>query len=179
MVNPHNVLKVLLNLTSDRLSCNSPSSINPNEEHIALKLYKCLESIMESISHIFERETTLDHDDELDDEDLEDLLSSTSIHDHSDTVQDIDYELIDNMSFKKTSSWDIPLLKQKIVLIKKMQNYRFYKNCMLVSLEQSGNGMNPFEVFLCSMNPNDGRNMSSNEVSVGEVPSSDASLIRL
>lgn len=106
MINPHNVLKVLSNLTSDKLSYNSPSSINSDEEHIALNLYECLESILGSTSHIFEREITLDHDDELDDEDLEELLSSTSTHDHSDKVQDTDYELIDEDNLQNHFSLD-------------------------------------------------------------------------
>ncbi len=84
MINPHSVLKILSNLTPDKLSCSSPSSISSDEKHVALNLYKCLKSILESTSHTFETETTLDHDDELDYQDLEDFLLSTSIDDYLD-----------------------------------------------------------------------------------------------
>ncbi len=74
------MLKVLSNLTLDKLSCISPSSISSDEEHVALNLYKCLKSILRSTSHIFETETILNHDDELDNQDLEDLLLTIDIH---------------------------------------------------------------------------------------------------
>jgi hypothetical protein len=82
MINPHNVLQVLSNLISDKLSSNPPPSISFDEEQIAFELYKCLNSIMESTSRIFETEAILDHDNELEDEDLEHLLPLTSTHDH-------------------------------------------------------------------------------------------------
>ncbi|CAF3901248.1 unnamed protein product [Rotaria sp. Silwood1] len=66
-----------------------------DEEHVALNFYKCLESILESTSHTFETETTLDHDDELDNQDVENLLAFTSTNDHLDPLKDTDYELID------------------------------------------------------------------------------------
>ena len=40
-------------------------------------------------------EKTLDHDDELDDEDIEDPLPSTSTDEHLDPIKDTDYEPID------------------------------------------------------------------------------------
>ncbi|CAF3916765.1 unnamed protein product, partial [Rotaria sp. Silwood1] len=46
-------------------------------------------------SHTFETETTLDHDDELDNQDVENLLAFTSTNDHLDPLKDTDYELID------------------------------------------------------------------------------------
>ncbi|CAF3063614.1 unnamed protein product [Rotaria sp. Silwood2] len=82
MSNPHHILRILLNLTSEKLSYSSLSAINSNEEYIALNLYECWDYIFVSTSHIFEIETTLDHDDEQDDQDLEHLLPSTSIHHH-------------------------------------------------------------------------------------------------
>ena len=54
MFNPNNVLKVCSNLTLDKLSFNSSSSVSFEEEHLALNLYNCLESMLGSISHTFE-----------------------------------------------------------------------------------------------------------------------------
>ena len=70
MISPHNVLKALSNLASNQVSRNSSSSINQDKEHVASNLYKCMESILESASHTFETENTLDHDDALDHEDV-------------------------------------------------------------------------------------------------------------
>ncbi|CAF3809490.1 unnamed protein product [Rotaria sp. Silwood1] len=106
MLNPHNVLKVLSNLTSDKLSCNSSSSISFDEEHVALNFYKCLEFILESTSHTFETETTLDHDEEFDNQDVENLLAFTSTHDHLDPLKDTDYELIHEHNLQNHFSLD-------------------------------------------------------------------------
>ncbi|CAF2902010.1 unnamed protein product [Rotaria sp. Silwood2] len=106
MINPHNVLKVLSNLISDKLFRYSPSSIHPDEEHVASNFYKCLESILESTSHIFETENTLDHDDELDDEDIEDPLPLTSTDEHLDPIKDTDYEPIDEYNLQNHFSLD-------------------------------------------------------------------------
>ncbi|CAF1071767.1 unnamed protein product [Rotaria sordida] len=106
MINPHNVLKVLSNLTSNKVSHNSSSSINHDEEHVALNLYKCSESILESTSHTFETENMLDHDDELDDEDVEDFLPLTFTDEHLDPIKDTDYELIDEYNLQNHFSLD-------------------------------------------------------------------------
>ena len=75
VINPHNVLPALLSRTS---SYSSASPITAEEKNIALKLYKCLNSILESIYQEFKTETTLDHDDEIDNQDLKVLSTSTS-----------------------------------------------------------------------------------------------------
>ncbi|CAF2783611.1 unnamed protein product [Rotaria sp. Silwood2] len=106
MINPHNVLNVLSRLTFDNLFSNSPSVISVDEEHIAFNLYKCLNSILESTCHMFETETTLDHDDELDDQDSGDLLPSTFTHNYPDTVEDADYEPIDELNLQNHFSLD-------------------------------------------------------------------------
>ncbi|CAF4040341.1 unnamed protein product, partial [Rotaria sp. Silwood1] len=106
MINPHNVLKVLSNLISDKLFRYSPSSINPDEEHVASNFYKCLESILESTSHIFETENTLDHDDELDDENIEDPLPLTSTDEHLDPIKDTVCEPIDEYNLQNHFSLD-------------------------------------------------------------------------
>ncbi|CAF1148820.1 unnamed protein product [Rotaria sordida] len=106
MINPHNVLKVLSNLTSDKLFRYSPSSINSEEEHVASNFYKCLESILKSTSHTFETENTLDHADELDDEDIKDSLPSTSTDEHLDPIKDTDYEPIDEYNLQNHFSLD-------------------------------------------------------------------------
>jgi hypothetical protein len=95
MINPNNVLKVLSELTSDKSFVRSPSVITSDEKYIALNFYKCLNSILESKSHSFEAKTTLDHDNELDAQDLEDVESTTSIYEDVSTNNDDDYEPVD------------------------------------------------------------------------------------
>ncbi|CAF1257375.1 unnamed protein product [Didymodactylos carnosus] len=106
MINPHNVLKVLSNLASNKVSCNSSPLVNYDEERVALNLYKCLESILESTSHTFETENTLDHDGELDDEDVENSLPSAFADEHLDPIEDTDYELIDENNLQNHFSLD-------------------------------------------------------------------------
>ena len=91
MINPKNVLKVLSDLTFDRLFDESPSIISFDEENVAMNLFRCLDSILESSSHLFETELTLDHDDEIDAEELDDIVSTTSISDDVNTTNDDDY----------------------------------------------------------------------------------------
>ncbi|CAF0921229.1 unnamed protein product [Adineta steineri] len=106
MINAHNVLKVLSDLTINKLPNNSSSSINFDEEHIAFNLYQCLNSILESNCHIFATETTLDHDDESDDYDLEETLQPTSTHDYVDEMEDDDYKPIDEQNLHNYFSLD-------------------------------------------------------------------------
>ncbi|CAF1203244.1 unnamed protein product [Adineta ricciae] len=106
MINPHNVLKVLSNLTSNKISLNSLSPINNDEEHVTSNLYTCLESILESISHIFETENTLDHDDELFDEDVENSSPLAFTDEDLDSIKDADYELIDEFNLQNHFSLD-------------------------------------------------------------------------
>ncbi|CAF4391796.1 unnamed protein product, partial [Rotaria sordida] len=96
----------LSNLTPNKVSHNSSYSINHDEEHVALNLYKCSESILESTSHTFETENMLDHDDELDDEDVEDFLPLTFTDEHLDPIKDTDYELIDEYNLQNHFSLD-------------------------------------------------------------------------
>ena len=106
MINPHNMLKVLSNLTSNKISRNSLSPINNEEEHVASNLYKCLESILGSTSHTFETENTLDHDDELFDEDVENPLPLAFTDEDLDSIKDADYELIDEFNLQNHFSLD-------------------------------------------------------------------------
>ena len=106
MINPHNVLKVLSDLTSNKVLCNTPSSINNDEEHVASNLYKCLESILESIFYTFETENTLDHDDEFDDEDEENTLPSTFTDKDLNPFKDTDFESIDEHNLQNHFSLD-------------------------------------------------------------------------
>ncbi len=48
--------------TLDRLFVHSPSAITADQQELALNLYKYLDSISKSTSHLFETETTLNHD---------------------------------------------------------------------------------------------------------------------
>ena len=79
VISPHNVLQALSSLTTNQLSYSSTSPITAKEKKIASNLYKCLNSILESTYNEFEKEATLDHDDEIDDQDLKDLSTSTSV----------------------------------------------------------------------------------------------------
>ena len=54
-----------------------------------------MNSILESTYHKFETETTLDHDDEIDDQDLKDLSTSTSDDNKAGLADDRDHEPID------------------------------------------------------------------------------------
>ncbi|CAF4677345.1 unnamed protein product, partial [Rotaria sp. Silwood2] len=103
MINPHNVLKVLSNLISDKLFCYSSSSIHPDEEHVASNFINVWSPFWKSI---FETENTLDHDDELDDDDIEDPLPLTSTDEHLDPIKDTDYEPIDEYNLQNHFSVD-------------------------------------------------------------------------
>jgi len=92
MTNPNNVIKVLSDLILNKSIVHSSSAITSGEEHIALNLYKCLDSIMESTAYLFETETTLDHDDEIDVQDLEDAVSITSTFEDLNGSKDDNYE---------------------------------------------------------------------------------------
>ena len=78
VINPHNILQVPSSLTSNNLFCSSTSPITAEEKNIASNLTKCFKFILESTYHVFEKESALDHDDEIDNQDLKDLSTSTS-----------------------------------------------------------------------------------------------------
>jgi len=105
-INPRNVLQVLSNLTTNQLPGRPTSSITVEERDIASNLYECFNSILESSDHRFETEITLDHDDEIDDQDSEDRLSSTSDNDSTETAEEDAYEPLDDYKLQNRFSLD-------------------------------------------------------------------------
>ncbi|CAM4778789.1 unnamed protein product [Rotaria magnacalcarata] len=106
MINPHNISKAFSDLILNKFAFNRPSSINAEEQSIARNLYKCLNSILQSNSYIFESETTLDHDDDLYDVDLEDTAPEAAALEHPNDLTDIDYLPIDEHNLDKSFSLD-------------------------------------------------------------------------
>ena len=68
MINAQNVLLALSKLTLDEAPRQPASSVSAEEHSIASNLYDCLNSILESSSRRFETETTLDHEEDVDEE---------------------------------------------------------------------------------------------------------------
>ncbi|CAF3591634.1 unnamed protein product [Rotaria sp. Silwood1] len=106
MINPHNISKAFSDLILNKFTFNQPSSINAEEQSIARNLYKCLNSILQSNSYIFESETTLDHDDDSYDVDLEDTAPEAAALEHPNELTDIDYLPIDEHNLEKSFSLD-------------------------------------------------------------------------
>lgn len=96
MINAYNILKLLSNFISHKFDDTASSPITFDEEYIALNLFNCLTSIVESGSYVFDMETTLDHDDELDDPDVENSAETTPMSEHLDIDHDFDYKSIDD-----------------------------------------------------------------------------------
>ena len=71
MINAYDILKVLSNFISHKFDDTASSPITFDEEYIALNLFNCLTSIVETGSYIFDIETTLGHDDESNDPDVD------------------------------------------------------------------------------------------------------------
>ena len=61
---------------------------------------------MESASRTFETEITLNHDDEIDNQNIKDPLPFMFKHDHLDPIKDADYELIDEHNLQNHASLD-------------------------------------------------------------------------
>ncbi|CAF3058441.1 unnamed protein product [Rotaria sp. Silwood2] len=96
MINVYNILKVLSNYISHKFDDTVPSPITFDEEYIALNLFNCLSSILESGSYLFDIETTLDHDDELDDPDVTSSAVPTPMSIDLDINLDADYKSTDD-----------------------------------------------------------------------------------
>ena len=96
MINAYDILKVLSNFISHKFDDTASSPIAFNEEYIALNLFNCLTSIVKSGSYIFDIETTLDHDDESNDPDVDTSAETTPMSKHLDIDRDLDYKSTDN-----------------------------------------------------------------------------------
>ena len=96
MINAYDILKVLSNFISHKFDDTASSPITFDEEYIALNLLNCLTSIVESGSYIFDIETTFDHDDELNDPDVDKSAETTAMSKHLDIDRDLDYKSIDD-----------------------------------------------------------------------------------
>ena len=94
-INPHYVLQAMPSLISSHLPYSLTSSATAEEKNITSNLYKCLNFILESTYHQLETETTLDHNDEIDDQDLKDLSTSTSDDNKAELADNRDYEPVD------------------------------------------------------------------------------------
>lgn len=101
-INPHNVLQILSNLTTNQLFYRSTSSVTVQEKEIASNLYECLNSIIQSDGHWFESEITLDHDDQIDDQIDDQSLEAG----HIETDQEDSYEPIDEHKLQNHFSLD-------------------------------------------------------------------------
>ncbi|CAF4196742.1 unnamed protein product, partial [Rotaria magnacalcarata] len=96
MINAYNILEVLSNFISHKFDDTASSPITFDEEYIALNLFNCLTSIVESGSYIFDIETTLDRDDELDDPDIDNSAETAPLSQHLDIDRDLDYKSTDD-----------------------------------------------------------------------------------
>ena len=96
MINAYDILKVLSNFISHKFDDTASSPITFNEEYIALNLFNCLTSIVESGSYIFDIETTLDHDDESNDPGVDKSAEATPMSKHLDIDRDLDYKSTDD-----------------------------------------------------------------------------------
>ncbi|CAF3362962.1 unnamed protein product [Rotaria socialis] len=92
MINAYNILELLSNFISHKFDDTASSPITFDEENVALNLFNCLTSIVESGSYIFDVESTLDRDDELDDPDVDNSAETTPMSTHLDIDRDLDYK---------------------------------------------------------------------------------------
>ena len=106
VINPHNILQAPSSLTSNNLFYSSTSPITAEEKNIASNLTKCFKFILESTYHEFEKESTLDHDDEIDNQDLKDLSTSTSDDNETKLADDRNYEPIGPYKLRNHFSMD-------------------------------------------------------------------------
>ena len=96
MINTYDILKVLSNFISHKFDDTASSPITFDEEYIVLNLFNCLTSIVRSGSYIFDIETTLDHDDESNDPDVDKSAETTPMSKHLDIDRDLDYKFTDD-----------------------------------------------------------------------------------
>ncbi|CAF3580119.1 unnamed protein product [Rotaria sp. Silwood1] len=78
MINPHNVVNILTNLISERLTLISTSSSTRRDEEVAKALFKNVESVLNCSAYCLENNHTLDLDTEL----LEQQLESNDNNDN-------------------------------------------------------------------------------------------------
>jgi hypothetical protein len=62
MINPHNIMDILTNLISERLTLSSTPANTRRDEEVAAMLFENVESILNCTSYSFENEDTLDFD---------------------------------------------------------------------------------------------------------------------
>ena len=63
MINPYNVINILADLVSNRLTLNSTISTTQRDREVANMLFENVESILNSVCYSFENDFTLDSDD--------------------------------------------------------------------------------------------------------------------
>ena len=66
MINAHNVVRILSNLVSRRLSSSESTTFSAKDEEVAERLFDNINTIMNSTTYHFENESTLDYDVNLD-----------------------------------------------------------------------------------------------------------------
>ena len=62
MINPHNVVNILADLVSNRLTMNSTISTTQRDREVANMFFENVESILNSVCYSFENDFTLDSD---------------------------------------------------------------------------------------------------------------------
>ena len=97
MINPYNVVNILANLVSNRLTLNSTISTTQRDREVANMLFENVESILNSVCYSFENDFTLDSDNvaEVSDEMIlseNDVNMKSNDNDDDDDDDDIDVD---------------------------------------------------------------------------------------